>query len=69
MTNHFHSIKLLTNASPKAFNPYRLSSSDHSFVETKISKLLRLGYIERISSPWAALVIVVPKEGGKRMVI
>ena len=31
--------------------------------------MLRLGYISRGVSPWAAPIIVVPKEGGKRMVI
>ena len=69
MSNVKHSIKLLPNAIPKAFSPYKLSYSDREFVESEIKELERLGYIERGTSPWAAPVIVVPKEGGKRMVI
>ena len=69
MSNVFHSIQLIPNAIPKAFPPYRLSPTDREFVENEITELLKLGYIARGVSPWAAPVLVVTKEGGKRMVI
>ena len=69
MSNVTHTIQLVPNAIPKAFPPYRLSPDDRKFVESEITELLRLGYIERGSSPWAAPILVVPKEGGRRMVI
>ena len=62
MSNLYHKITLLPNTTPKAFKPYRLTPSDRLFVEQEIQELLRLGYIAPCASPWAAPVMVIPKE-------
>ena len=47
---------------PVAQNPYTLPLKHHEWVQKKIETLEKAGVIERSLSPWASLVIVVPKK-------
>ena len=47
---------------PVAQNPYTLPLKHHEWVRKEIETLKRAGVIERSLSPWASLVIVVPKK-------
>ena len=47
---------------PIAQNPYTLPLKHHEWVRKEIEMLEKAGVIERSLSPWASLVIVVPKK-------
>ena len=47
---------------PVAQNPYTLPLKHHEWVRKEIETLEKAGVIERSLSPWASLVIVVPKK-------
>ena len=47
---------------PIAQNPYTLPLKHHEWVRKEIEMVEKAGVIERSLSPWASLVIVVPKK-------
>lgn len=65
-----HSIVLENNATPPWRPLFRLSPRERNEVESQVSELLRLGYIQPSVSPFGAPVLFVPKpDGSLRMCI
>lgn len=58
-----HVIDTGDNA-PVASPPYRMSPSKKEILEKEINSMLELGIIEECESPWAASVILRPKQDG-----
>ena len=67
-------IELLPGTGPISKRPYRMPANDLEEIKKQIKKqikeLLEKGYIQRSSSPWGALVLLVEKKDGSlRMVV
>ena len=62
---HLEEITIDTNPNlpPVTSKPYSLPLKHHKFVKEEIENLLEAGIIERSISPYAAPIIVVPREG------
>ena len=50
------------NHPPIASKPYTLPLKHYNWVQREIETLERAGIIERSISPWASLVVIVPKK-------
>ena len=63
------SIDLLPGTAPIAKQPYRMAPIEHEEVKKTIYELLAKGYIRRSFSPWAFPLLLVDKDGSKRMCV
>ncbi len=53
------------DAKPVHLAPYRTSPAKKELIESQIKDMLREGIIEPASGPWAAPVVIVPKQSGE----
>jgi hypothetical protein len=62
-------IELIPGTAPISKRAYRVSGPELVELKKQIDELLEKGYIRPSTSPWAAIVLFVKKDGTKRMCI
>ncbi|XP_054824059.1 uncharacterized protein LOC129322054 [Prosopis cineraria] len=62
--NHSHAIPLLPGANPPNLRPYRYPYYQKAEIEKQVEELLKKGFIQPSSSPFASPVLLVAKKDG-----
>ena len=60
-----HHIEVPPGTRPVRCTPYRLGPEKSAYLKKELADLVELGIIEESCSPWASLIVMVPKADGK----
>ena len=61
-----HKLNIITSAKPIRQKIRRFYLDRHQNIQTEVDNLLRVGFIREVKYPeWLAIVVVIPKKGGK----